>query len=166
MHGSDERATVRVRQQRECPARLWAGLEDMVILKTTLSGFAGFLRDDLTSLPETDDRLLGTALRAEWEYTRPPADFFDCRQNIREAMLTTFARHNSRSVQHTLHAMAESALEAVGEIDTIELTMPNRHYLLQDLGRFGRDNPNLVFVPTDEPHGTIWARVSRKAAGA
>jgi urate oxidase len=59
--------------------------------------------------------------------------------------------------------MAESALEEVSEIDDIEITMPNKHCLLVDLSRFGQDNPNEIFVPTDEPAGHIQARVRRTA---
>ena len=59
--------------------------------------------------------------------------------------------------------MGRSALEAVAEIDEIEITMPNKHCLLVDLSRFGQDNPNEIFVPTDEPHGHIEARVRRKS---
>ena len=33
---------------------------------------------------------------------------------------------------------------------------------LVDLSRFGQDNPNEIFVPTDEPHGYIEARVGRQ----
>ena len=33
------------------------------------------------------------------------------REELREAMLKTFAEHDSKSVQQTLYAMAESALE-------------------------------------------------------
>jgi urate oxidase len=39
--------------------------------------------------------------------------------------------------------------------------MPNKHYLLANLAPFGLDNPNEIFVPTDEPHGQIEATVSR-----
>jgi urate oxidase len=78
-------------------------------------------------------------------------------------MIRTFANHNSKSVQQTLYAMAESALKAVTEIDEIEITMPNKHCLLVDLSRFGQDNPNEIFVPTDEPHGYIEARIRRKS---
>jgi urate oxidase len=41
--------------------------------------------------------------------------------------------------------------------------MPNVHCLLADLTRFGLDNPNHIFVPIDEPHGTIEARIVRKS---
>src|SRR5260370_33210600 len=77
-------------------------------------------------------------------------------------MMKTFAGHDSKSVQQTLYAMAESALTAVAEISEIELGMPNRHCLLVDLSRFGQDNPNEIFIPTDEPHGYIEARVVRR----
>jgi urate oxidase len=40
--------------------------------------------------------------------------------------------------------------------------MPNKHCLLVDLSRFAQDNPNQIFVPTDEPSGHIEARVRRK----
>ena len=50
---------------------------------------------------------------------------------------------------------------SVAEVDEIELTMPNLHCLLVDLSRFGQDNPNEIFVPTDEPHGYIEARIRR-----
>ena len=89
-------------------------------------------------------------------------DFDAVRTTLRETMLRTFANHESKSVQQTLYAMAESALEDVAEIDEIELIMPNKHCLLVDLSRFGQDNPNEIFVPTDEPHGYIEARVRRK----
>jgi len=62
--------------------------------------------------------------------------------------------------------MADAALAAAPQIDDITLTMPNKHCLLVDLSRFGQDNPNEIFVPTDEPHGYIEARISRDGARA
>jgi urate oxidase len=64
-------------------------------------------------------------------------------------------------VQHTLFAMAEDALAAEPAVSEIELTMPNRHNNLVNLAAFGQENPNEIFVPTDEPHGDIYARVVR-----
>lgn len=162
MRGSNEQQTTRVRQGQGGTVTICSGLKDMVVLKTSQSGFAGFLRDELTTLPETDDRLLGTAVCANWTYVTTPDRFDRARETLREAMLRAFAEHDSKSVQHTLFAMGEAALGAVAEIDAINLLMPNRHYLPVDLARFGQDNPNMIFVPTEEPHGTIEARVRRK----
>jgi urate oxidase len=133
------------------------------LLKTANSGFEGYIKDSLTTLPETKDRLFGTAVTAEWRYTSTNLDFDAVRATLRETLLRTFANHDSKSVQQTLYAMAQSALEEVAEIDEIEITMPNKHCLLVDLSRFGQDNPNEIFVPTDEPHGYIEARVRRKS---
>jgi urate oxidase len=81
---------------------------------------------------------------------------------IRETLLDTFAEHKSKSVQHTLYAMGKAVLENIAEVEEIELLMPNKHCLLFDLSRFGQDNPNEIFVPIDEPHGSIQARLRRQ----
>ena len=88
-------------------------------------------------------------------------DFNKVRTHLREVMLTTFAKHDSLSVQQTLFAMGEAALDHTTLIDEIYLLMPNKHNLLVDLSRFGQENPNHIFVPTDEPHGTIEATIRR-----
>jgi urate oxidase len=163
MHGSDELRTTTVERTQDGSFHILSGLDNLVLLKTANSSFEGYIKDSLTTLPETKDRLFGTAVRAEWRYTSTDLDFEAFRANLRETMLRTFAGHDSKSVQQTLYAMAKSALEEVPEIDEIEITMPNKHCLLVDLSRFGQDNPNEIFVPTDEPHGYIEARVRRKS---
>jgi urate oxidase len=162
MRGSAERQTTSVERAQRGAFHILSGLDDLVLLKTANSSFEGYIKDSLTTLSVTKDRLFGTAVRAEWRYLSTDLDFDSVRAIIRETMLRTFANHESKSVQQTLYAMAQSALEDVPQIDEIELTMPNKHCLLVDLSRFGQDNPNEIFVPTDEPHGYIEARVRRK----
>jgi len=162
MRGSGERQTTTVERAQKGTFHILSGLDDLVLLKTANSGFEGYIKDPLTTLPETKDRVFGTAVRAEWRYLSNELDFDSVRTTIRETMLRTFAGHESKSVQQTLYAMAQSALEDAPEIDEIELIMPNKHCLLVDLSRFGQDNPNEIFVPTDEPHGYIEARIRRK----
>jgi urate oxidase len=162
MRGSGELQITSVARAQDGAFHILSGLDNLVLLKTANSGFEGYIKDSLTTLPETKDRLFGTAVSAEWRYTSTDLNFDVVRNTLRETMLRTFANHDSKSVQQTLYAMAESALEAVPEIDEIEITMPNKHCLLVDLSRFGQDNPNEIFVPTDEPHGYIEARVRRK----
>ncbi len=162
MRGSGEQQTAEVERWRDGRVRVTSGLEDMVLLKTAGSSFEGFIQDEWTTLKETGDRLLGTAVRSSWAYVTEMVAYDEARREIRETMLRTFARHRSRSVQQTLYAMAEAALGCCGEIDEIEVVMPNKHCLLVDLSRFGQDNPNEIFVPTDEPHGYIEARVRRR----
>jgi len=137
-----------------------AGLENLVVLKTTDSAFAGFHRDEFTTLPETDDRILASSVTASWTYRRGTTDFA-ARHRIRSALVETFAAHESQSVQHTLYAMANAALEACVDATAITLTMPNRHPLLVNLEPFGLDNPNEIFAATDQPYGLIEATVQR-----
>ena len=140
--------------------RVVSGLAHLVVLKTAESAFSGFPRDAFTTLPDTDDRLLATSITASWTYREGTTDF-GVRDRIRAALLETFAAHRSRSVQHTLYAMGEAALAAAADATEITLTLPNRHHLPVDLAPFGLDNPNEIFVATDQPYGVIEATIKR-----
>jgi urate oxidase len=162
IRGGGEVETTAVTCAQGGVASVRSGLEGLVILKTADSGFEGFLRNSLTTLPETADRLFGTSMTVLWGYQPGSQPFEALRERVREALISAFAAHDSKSVQHTLYAMAEAALAAVPEITDLELAMPNKHCLLVDLSRFGQTNPNEIFVPTDEPYGNIRAVVRRK----
>jgi urate oxidase len=138
-----------------------AGLDGLGLLKTTGSGFAGFLRDAFTTLNETDDRILATDVEAHWRYAGPLRDYTAAWNAVRASLVETFARQQSASVQHTLYAMAEAALARRGEVSEIRLVLPNRHHLPVDLAPFGLDNPNEIFVATREPYGRIEAVIAR-----
>jgi urate oxidase len=161
IRGSSEVETTAVTYFQGGGVSVVSGLSDLVILKTSNSGFEGYLRDSLTTLPETADRLFGTSMRAEWKYKSAGIPFEGLRSKLRAALIGAFAEHDSKSVQHTLYAMGQAALNAAPEIVDIELAMPNKHCLLVDLSRFGQTNPNEIFVPTDEPFGNIVARIRR-----
>lgn len=62
--------------RRDAATTVGGGLRELTLLKTTQSGFQGFLRDALTALPETRERMLATAVSASWVYASaaPPAD--------------------------------------------------------------------------------------------
>jgi urate oxidase len=162
VRGSSEAQTAAVTCAQGGKASVTSGLENLVMLKTANSGFESYLRDSLTTLPETTDRLLGTSMRAHWRYKTAELSFDSLRNKLRDGLIQAFAEHNSKSVQHTLYAMAQAVLESVPEILDVELAMPNKHCLLVDLSRFGQTNPNEIFVPTDEPYGNIVARISRE----
>jgi urate oxidase len=138
-----------------------AGLTDLVVLKTTGSEFWGFPRDRYTTLAETRDRILATAVTARWRYTRTDLDFAACFAGIRAALLETFAATHSLALQQTLYAMGEAVLEGFGEVAEIRLSMPNRHHFLQDLSAFGLDNPDVVYHADDRPYGLIEGSVLR-----
>jgi urate oxidase len=137
------------------------GLAGLALLKSTASGFSDFFRDEYTTLADTDDRILATTVEATWLYEQMPIDPAEARSRIREALIAAFGASFSPSVQATLFEMASAALDAVAELESISLAMPNQHRLLVDLAPFGLENPQVVFMPTEEPFGDIRAHVSR-----
>lgn len=143
-----------------------SGLTDLVVLKSTGSEFRGFLVDDYTTLPETDDRILATSLTASWSYALdrldPGAFAWDASYDaVRTLLLATFAATYSRALQETLHAMGRAVLEARDDIAEISFAAPNKHHFLVDLTPFGLDNPGEVFIAADRPYGLIEATVLR-----
>ncbi len=85
-----------------------SGLTDLVVLKSTGSEFKGFLRDEYTTLPEADDRILATSLTARWRHDPDRTaglDWDAAYAAVRALLLETFATTYSRALQETLYAM-------------------------------------------------------------
>ncbi|HEV2852314.1 MAG TPA: urate oxidase [Thermoanaerobaculia bacterium] len=154
-----ERRTATVIRDRS-GAKVQAGIEDLVVMKTSKSAFEGFPRDRYTTLRETSDRLLATAVQATWRYSRPHVAFGPLWHEVRRLLLKAFAEHGSRSVQHTLYAMGQAVLETL-DVEEIHIAMPNLHHLPVDLTPFGLPNRNEIFVATAEPYGLIEGTVRR-----
>jgi len=138
-----------------------SGVRDLVLLKSTESGFEDYPKDEFTTLRETSDRILATSFSATWTWSKLPSNFREANAAILAAMLEVFAGNFSPSAQTTLFQMGEAALAARPEISRLDLAMPNKHCLLIDLSPFGLENRNEIFVPIDEPHGQIEATVER-----
>ena len=153
--------TTEVIRERDGAVTVTSGVDGLVILKTTNSAFAGYIKDKLTTLPESTDRIFATRATATWDYSPIPSSYETPRTAALTALMKTFADHNSLSVQHTLYDIGAAMLAAVPEMSRVKLTLPNIHCLLVDLSRFGQENPNQIFVPTDEPSGYIEAVIER-----
>ncbi len=156
----------RVETNRVDSPRVESGLREVLILKSTASSFQGYPRCEFTTLPETDDRILATKMAATWTFAGRDADFATANAAIPAALLKTFASEFSPSLQRTLCQMGEAALAAAPAIVDIHLAMPNKHYLPVNFQPFGRENPGEIFLPTDEPHGQIEARIVRADGAA
>jgi len=141
--------------------QIQAGIDDLLVLKTTGSGWEGFLRDRYTTLAETSDRILATVIAARWSYSGMDIDFTAAWGAVRETILEAFSDHYSPSVQFTLHHMGKAVLDARPEVERISFSLPNKHHLLYDLERFGLENENEIFQATDEPYGLIEGTVER-----
>ncbi|MFL6527138.1 MAG: factor-independent urate hydroxylase [Chthoniobacterales bacterium] len=158
--GGDARGWTRIVCTRTSQ-EMQSGIRALVILKSTGSGWEGYPKDEFTTLPETNDRILATSFDATWTWSGGPTNYTTANDSILGAMLEVFANEYSPSAQASVYAMGSAALRASPEISRVDIRMPNKHCLLINLKPFGLENRNEVFVPIDEPHGQIEGSVVR-----
>ncbi|HEY3194112.1 MAG TPA: urate oxidase [Candidatus Dormibacteraeota bacterium] len=141
-----------------------AGIADLVVLKSTGSEFHGYIKDRYTTLPETHDRIMATSMKATWRYRDTQVDWARSFTEVRRLLIETFASKHSLSLQQTLYAMGEAALEARPEVAEVRISMPNKHHFVVDLSPFGIANENEVFYASDRPYGLVEGTVTRDDA--
>jgi urate oxidase len=137
-----------------------SGLTGLTVMRTT--GFApnrGETADDATA--DGLQRLLVAELTAKWTYTSADVTFRTYREGVRRLIAETFARHASRSLQHTLYAMADLVLASYQEIADVTLAVQERPYRPADVFSAGVDNPDDLFVALEEPVGVVEVTVER-----
>lgn len=149
-------------QRAGAEAFVLAGLEDLSVLKTTGSEFHGFPRDQYTTLPETHDRILATAVSARWRYVGTGVDFNAIYDDVRRLILETFAHVHSLALQQTLFEIGKRVLAEHDQIAEIRLSMPNLHHFLVDFEPFGLVNADEVYFAADRPYGLIEGEVRRE----
>uniref|UniRef100_A0A0G4FYI2 Uricase n=1 Tax=Chromera velia CCMP2878 TaxID=1169474 RepID=A0A0G4FYI2_9ALVE len=167
-HVGPEKRVAVCRGSRGGPFSVESGIADMKIMKTTQSGFEGYVVDEYTTLKPTRERIFCTTVDARWSFGSrlPEGRFGQINQKVRELMLQVFSGPSrggeySKSVQETMYKMAVKTLEEVSEVERVSLVLPNIHHFLFDLKRFGIENDNEIFFPTDDPSGLIKCSVSR-----
>ncbi len=138
-----------------------AGLEDLTVMKTTKSAFAGFPRDRYTTLREVDDRIMATKVTATWRYGASGLDWDAAFDAVLGTLLDVFAEHVSPSVQNSIWVVGRAILERHAAVEEVRLVLPNLHHWPVDLTPFGGENRGEIFVATTEPHGLIEATVRR-----
>ena len=148
----------------ESGAQVVSGVTGLVLLNTTASEFHGFPRDSYTTLPETTDRILATAVDARWRHVADSDDYRDSFAGVLDALTGAFVETYSYSLQQTLYAMGERVLQARPEIAEVRLALPNKHHYLVDLAPFGLANDNEVYLAGDRPYGLIEGTVTRDDA--
>jgi urate oxidase len=141
-----------------------SGVDDLIVLNTTGSEFHGYHKDRYTTLPETTDRILATAVTARWRHASASSDWATSHAEATRHLHEAFAGTHSLSLQQTLHAMGARVLRHRDEVVEIRLTLPNKHHFLVDLAPFGLDNPGEVFHAADRPYGLIEGTVLRDDA--
>jgi urate oxidase len=142
-----------------------SGIDELFILKTTNSGWEGFLREQYTTLPDTNDRILATVVTAHWHYNQSALDseidYDRIWAGVWQQILSTFTDHYSPSMQGTLYQMGKAVLERFEEIEKIHFSFPNKHHIKYNLERFSMENDNTIFHADAEPYGLIEGWVER-----
>ncbi|RXH93051.1 hypothetical protein DVH24_013627 [Malus domestica] len=146
-----EKHTTEVILKKSGALRVTSGIEGLSLLKTTKSGFEGFIRDKYTALPDTRERILATAITASWKYQyesifsipQKPLYFTERYLSVKKALADTFYGPPkegvySPSVQSTLYHMAKTVLNGFPDIEAVQLKMPNIHFLPVNLSN--KDN--------------------------
>ena len=140
---------------------LEAGFRDLVLLKTTDSAFSGYVVDEYTTLPYTEDRVLATSASVEWKLPDGDLDYGALREQVKAITIEVFVRLRSRSVQELADEIGGTVLERCPDVREISLRLPNLHCNLLDLSRFGIENEDTVYVPTEAPHGDLYVTMGR-----
>jgi urate oxidase len=151
---------------RTKPPVVRSGMRNLKVLKTTQSGYEGFLVDKHTALKDTRERILATAVDVDWTWSKKPKCYGGAYRQVYEALTEMFFGNPntgvySPSVQYTLYQMGTAAVTRVDGLEQITLTAPNLHFVPANppgVGPFADD----VYVATSEPHGQITCTVSAK----
>jgi urate oxidase len=106
-----------------------SGIRDLMVMKTTQSGFVDFHKCKYTSLVPATDRILGTSILAEWDYDNSswesrPFPFNEVRSSMQDTMVNTLVGPAdtgvySKSVQETLFQMGEACLQEQPEVTKV-----------------------------------------------
>ncbi|KAF2723148.1 uricase [Polychaeton citri CBS 116435] len=175
LRDGDEKRTINCVARRDGGISIASGVKGLLVLKSTGSQFWGFHRDEYTRLPETWDRILSTEVQATWHWRRfsnlkeveDEQDIFEkAWEDANTITKETFAKENSPSVQNTMFLMSEQILAAAPRVDSVDYSLPNKHYFEIDLSWFkglkntGEDAE--VYAPQSDPNGLIECTVTRK----
>ena len=144
-----------------------SGVKDLRLLKTTQSGFEGFIVDKYTNLQPTSPsstRMFSTELTAKWTYSsKPTGGYSAAKTEITKLLISNFSGPApgglfSKSLQETGFKMGTAVLDMYSTIDNIHLITPNIHFYRWDAEQFGLKNPNVVFQST-KPDSTASGRI-------
>jgi urate oxidase len=131
-----------------------SGREGLHLIKLSGSSFAGFLRDEYTTLPEAHDRPLFVHLNVSWhnaDYARRAVA-----EEMRKLLIATFADFDSASIQHLIHEMGVRALDRFPELAAIDFRAENRLW-----DRVEEADGVSVYTDARPPYGEIFLSLER-----
>jgi urate oxidase len=129
----------------------WHGLH---LIKLTGSSFAGFVRDEYTTLPDAHDRPLFVHMNVGWTN----ADLSRCApcQDVRDVAVSAFCDVRSASIQELVYQIGERVLQSFEQITAVDFYAENR---LWDTAQTGDDA--VVYTHARPPFGVITLTLER-----
>ncbi len=124
------------------------------LIRLTGSSFAGFVRDEYTTLPEAKDRPLFVHMNVGWTN----ADFADRApaEEVRDVAISTFTEVSSASIQELVHQIGVQMLERFPQIASVDFYAENR---LWDTAQTGEGAS--VYTDARPPFGVITLTLER-----
>ena len=176
---SSPRSSAAARTDAASSVRTSSGVKKLRLLKTTQSGFEGFIVDKYTTLQPVGSgagsvsatRMFSTEMTGTWAFSaKPRGGYAAANSRIRELLVTQFAGDRpdgvfSKSLQETTYKMCTTVLDAYPSVENVCLVTPNIHFYRWEGEQFDLKNDNVVFQSTDPgttASGRIVTTLSRK----
>jgi urate oxidase / 2-oxo-4-hydroxy-4-carboxy-5-ureidoimidazoline decarboxylase len=101
-----------------------SGWRALHLIKLTGSSFAGFVRDEYTTLPEAEDRPLFVHMDVHWTNAEPST--CPVSEDVRDLSVLTFCEVSSASIQQLVYQIGVRVLDRFPEIATVDFEAQNR----------------------------------------
>ncbi|KAF4326253.1 hypothetical protein G195_000249 [Phytophthora kernoviae 00238/432] len=160
-YSQNERATAAIEAQRNGSrvelSNHFSGVADIRLIKVKGSGFAGFVKDEYTTLPETWDRPLFIFLNINWRYEDPRDGMDDQRERyvaaeqVRDVAAAVFHTCRSASIQHLIYQIGSRLLRRFGQLSEVSFESNNRTWetVLEEV----KEGEGKVFTEPRPPYG-------------
>jgi urate oxidase / 2-oxo-4-hydroxy-4-carboxy-5-ureidoimidazoline decarboxylase len=153
-----ERALARVELRRGAVLEATAGLRGFRLLRLGGSAFAGFVRDEYTTLPDITNRPLHMWLDLEWRHTDPAAAFTGgATTRARQIVHDVFRAFESGSIQQVIYQMGTRMLEEMPTLAEVHLEANNRTW--DTVSERGDDIG--IYTDARPPYGCLGLRLTR-----
>jgi len=142
-----------------------AGRIGLDLMKTTGSAFADFPRDEYTTLPSREDRLLFTHVDIAWRYADghvpidPDASRYVAAEQVADLAAVVFHDFVSLSIQHLVHAIGERMLLRYPALSEISFEAQNRTFDTAEVS--ASDERRKVYTDPRPPYGRIGLTMTR-----
>jgi urate oxidase len=134
-----------------------SGIRGFKLLRVGGSAFAGFVRDQYTTLPETTNRPLHMWLDVDWLYTDDQAAFKETAgPRVRAIVHHVFGGFESGSIQQVIYQIGQNILAQIPVISEVHLEANNRTW-----DAVVDHDETAIYTDSRPPYGCLGLRLRR-----